>query len=694
MRVGDLEINENEIIFAIGESVVTEFRRDCKTEDIIEEIIQNDFDAESPKTIIKFLEDKLVIEGFGKPVNKEGWGRLKSILGYGRLLGTDGEAKPKKSKLGIKNQGLRTLFRLGDHIIIHSKGFFNVLLWNQGAYGKPKKDSSFKNKKGIKIEVPYRTHEDKDLKIFDINEEKRLYDIIKERLPMIMIKLPTNLNNKILERVEIVFERLGVKLTCSLKIEKNLNVRSKRLKSFIRTLNISSLPINNSENNNIKSFRKRYREVEYFKTILDGEYLDQDIPNYYCVSKKGKDKRYIMIGFSFEIDNKNNIKFNRFGRLFYPIGIQNEFSGNFINISAPFILDSTRTAISNSKFNEWLIENATIMLIDLLRTELIHTFGPKAYDLFLNCKENGNEIFESKINEEFANSCCILNDAYKMNEKITPSKFIKNTGYIPTYEEKSMIFKALDFYTLVADKYETVSRHISDDFIRFILTNLENKIERLAINNVLELMLNDEDRINREEVKGWHVTDNFKRRFENVKTQKQFLNLFYEYQKEIDDHKLEDLLTSKSLLSEKGALSIWDKMFLFRGKPADFIGFDKGNIVHHELVNLPFFKNRIIKKAIGSYNINQEITERYLPSIERDELDEIERRKLLKFIISNIDLINNSCLREIKKYELFLDENNNSVRFNDLIIPDKNIRKAFKDSLNYPHKILLLDNQM
>ena len=455
--------------------------------------------------------------------------------------------------------------------------------------------------------MPYRTHEDKDLKIFDINEEKRLYEIIKERLPMIMIKLPTDLNNKILERVEIVFERLEVKLTCSLKIEKNLNVRSKRLKSFIRTLNISSLPINNSENNNIKPFRKRYREVECFKTILDGEYLDQDIPNYYCVSKKGKDKRYIRIGFSFEIDNKNNIKFNRPGRLFYPIGIQNEFSGNFINISAPFILDSTRTAISNSKFNEWLIENAAIMLIDLLRTELIHTFGPKAYDLFLYSKENGNEIFKSKINEEFANSCCILNDAYKMNEKITPSKFIKNTGYIPTYEEKSMIFKALDFYTLVADKYETVSRHINDDFIRFILTNLENKIERLTINNVLELMLNDEDRINRGAVNGRYVTDNFKRRFENVKTQKQFLNLFYEYQKEIDDHKLEDLLTSKSLLSEKGSLSIWDKMFLFRGKPADFIGFDKGNILHHELVNLPFFKNRIIKKAIGSYNINQEI---------------------------------------------------------------------------------------
>lgn len=691
MRIGDLDIKENDIDFILGESVLTEFIRDSKTEDIIEELIQNDFDAKSPKTVIKFLKDKLIIEGYGKPIEKEGWVRLKAMLGHGRLLGTDVEAKPKKSKLGIKNQGLRTLFRIGDHIIVRSKGLMTILSWRYGALKSPKEDKSFKRRKGIEIEVPYRQMETKDFKIFDENEEKRLYEFIIERLPLILIKLPTDLNSKVLERVEIIFERLGIKLICSLKVKRNNKIKNKKIKSFIRTINISGFPLKNTSDSTFKPFKKRYMEVEYFKTLIDDEYLDQNIPKYFCPSKKGNIQRYIRIGFSFEIDNKFNIKFYQPGRLFYPIGIQEEFTGNFININAPFILNNTRSAITNSKFNDWLIESSASLFIELLQKELLHTFGAKAYDLLLNSEEEDNEIFKSKIIESLKVNNCILNDLYKENEKITPRMFNNNIVHAPMYKKDSLNVKALDFYGLICRRNRTVSRYISDDFIRYMQINMKSRIKILTINNLVEIMANDEDRINNKETKGWHYSKSktHRKRFSNVKTQIKFINLFNTYYDEIDNSTLNRLFLSKSLLPEKGPLSCWDRIFLFNGKVSDFIGFDKSNILHHKIVNLPLFKRSELKRIVRPYNINQEIEKKYLPLIDNEKFDEIEKRKLLKFIINNIDLISKSCINEIKKYRIFLDANNNWVKFYELIIPSKDVKKAFKGTLSFPHKLLL-----
>jgi hypothetical protein len=55
-----------------GKSVLSEFVKSHYYNGFIDELVQNDYDAESPETIIQFLEDRLVSTGFGNPIDADG----------------------------------------------------------------------------------------------------------------------------------------------------------------------------------------------------------------------------------------------------------------------------------------------------------------------------------------------------------------------------------------------------------------------------------------------------------------------------------------------------------------------------------------------------------------------------------------------------------------------------------------------
>lgn len=104
-----------------GESVLSEFVKSHDYASLIDELIQNDYDAESTQSAIELFEDRLVSRGFGNAIDEAGWQRLEMVMGTGK------DTPPKKSHLGIKNQGLRALFLLGNFIIVRSGGYSTVL---------------------------------------------------------------------------------------------------------------------------------------------------------------------------------------------------------------------------------------------------------------------------------------------------------------------------------------------------------------------------------------------------------------------------------------------------------------------------------------------------------------------------------------------------------------------------------------
>ena len=85
-------------------------------DDLIAELVQNDLDQGATRTVISFEQDRLICDGNGRPVDPEGWKRLRKIQGAGDKV------PAKRGKIGIKNHGLKTAFTIGDEIRLLSDG--------------------------------------------------------------------------------------------------------------------------------------------------------------------------------------------------------------------------------------------------------------------------------------------------------------------------------------------------------------------------------------------------------------------------------------------------------------------------------------------------------------------------------------------------------------------------------------------
>ena len=100
-------------------AVVGQFLNQVELADIVVELVQNDLDQGATRTEITFAEDHMLAVGNGRPVTEAGWRRLQRVAG----AGGEKEIQAKKDGIGSKNHGLRTLFLLGDVIVVRSGGF-------------------------------------------------------------------------------------------------------------------------------------------------------------------------------------------------------------------------------------------------------------------------------------------------------------------------------------------------------------------------------------------------------------------------------------------------------------------------------------------------------------------------------------------------------------------------------------------
>ena len=83
-------------------AIVGQFLINVRLEDLIVELVQNELDAGSTATSIRFGPDSLVCEGDGEPIDEDGWARLRKTLGAGH------QVPVKPDGIGTKNHGLRT----------------------------------------------------------------------------------------------------------------------------------------------------------------------------------------------------------------------------------------------------------------------------------------------------------------------------------------------------------------------------------------------------------------------------------------------------------------------------------------------------------------------------------------------------------------------------------------------------------
>ena len=136
-----------------------QFLKGLRADDLIVELIQNDLDANAKRTSISFESDRLVCQGDGEPVERNGWERLSYVMGAGDLV------ESKQFRIGVKNHGLKACFSLGDDIVIRSDGLrMDQTLYMDGLNSHPSPGTSpcpeadeNAPSVGCSVEVPYRT---------------------------------------------------------------------------------------------------------------------------------------------------------------------------------------------------------------------------------------------------------------------------------------------------------------------------------------------------------------------------------------------------------------------------------------------------------------------------------------------------------------------------------------------------------
>ena len=667
-------INENEFKFEIGEDILQEMISGFSYENIFDELIQNDYDAKSPMTIIHFMSDKLVVEGFGVPIDENGWKRLKKILGTGK------DTPPKKSKLGIKNIGLKALFLIGDYILIKSAKRRAILSLDRGT--NLKVDTTFTKEKGVYIEVPYRTKPYKTFQTFDEEKERKLCNRISETLPHSIIKLPLDEGNH-LRKVKIIFDRLGISIDCKVTFNE-LKSRTNSRKVYQRKVEFVSKKVNQQNDEDFKPIKKIFREIEYIERIkISDAHGENRIPDYFN-PRKIKNGISLNIGISIPIESRSRIDKSIPGRLFYPIGLYKRYTGNYFSISAPFNLNDTRDRLNDNDFNEEIIRQAAKTASKLLKIELIPLFGLKAYDVLLECTEK-NELFIETLISEIRDKNVLLNNKYtNVTNHLHEGLFLKNERYLPCSSDKSK--RVLDLYGFIDD-----SKLLSSKINHKVTINLLNHevVKPFTICDIVNLMANDEEVIRTNECIGRHFTKEYEYREElkNVDNQKKYLDAIGNHYKELENKNkdsIKRLKDSKSLLNANGDLSKWD-LYIFDGVESNFKGFDKSSIIHPKLKDLRLFKKH---KILSKYNISSEITERYIPLFSENSSKK-ERERFLHFILDNIDSLKGKTIGKLKNIQIFPDENNKLCTFGELYFLDDEVEDAFGKTLHYPAPILL-----
>ena len=366
--------------YVVTESVAEQFALSHTPTDILRELVQNEYDAEGHQLGVYFGGDKLVITGNGNPIDASGWERLRVMLGTGLVPNSDTYIEPKKSNIGSKNFGLRSLFTVGDAIWVYSGDKWSVLHCRRGSLYPPREMPDLP-RRGVRIEVPYRRSKTGALEPFTPERQSSWVQEISTSLTETLIKLAHPGRSRSLRRVVLTDDDgLDVSWTQQAR-EVHTPARGIRL--------VRRQAVRESAGH-----RESVVDLEYQARVRIPEpHRQKDFPEYFRSSRN-----MVWIGVSLRLD-RGRPDANSAGLVYYPLGAPLAQTGNLVSLNAPFELDNNRANIVSplsSSWNQWLIQESVDLTVRLLTTDWYERFGAGAY-LALQAKEHasGNQLIES-----------------------------------------------------------------------------------------------------------------------------------------------------------------------------------------------------------------------------------------------------------------------------------------------------------
>lgn len=350
-------------------AVVGAFLADADVEDLIVELVQNELDAGSTRTTIRFGDTGLVCEGNGAPIDGLGWDRLTHIVGAG------GAVAAKADGIGAKNHGLRTGFKLGDEILVQSAGrAARLTLFSGGKRhgvdpGVWLEDDDGAPEAGTRVTIAYRdravsVRSAEGLTLSPLSEAERaaLYKSAAELSSRLLAAVPVSQGSYEIHLIWREASPYVVKMECG----------PARLSGWPGVIRRTG------------------------ETAGSGiEYVRQELGCRFTVSLPSGDRgnypRLFMSAegltgeLGIELDEKGRLQPGA-GKLRYPIAYPDSqghaYSGYGFHISAAFVSDTPRHGLSShNKRNEYLLKAARTAAVGLFRDRLVPRYGPDAYRL-------------------------------------------------------------------------------------------------------------------------------------------------------------------------------------------------------------------------------------------------------------------------------------------------------------------------
>lgn len=352
----------------IGASIVEQFVAGHDASDVLRELVQNEFDAGGDRLVVTFGEDSLDVMGNGRGITQDGWKRLSVIVGIGRVVGEDAAERiaPKINGIGSKNFGLRSLFIFGDEIYVRSRGHAAVLDLPTLETGRVR-DPAWWGGTGVRLKVPYRRCKFEKLEPFTVEEEKRVFETMAGGMLPTLVKLALGGRSPGLRELLLRSVRNGRTLSWRQKAEA-VRCRMRGVSALRRTGRLTDQSDNSASNS------RRFEELEFTRAVsLPAEYASVSYPNYY--RKAGAKVR---IGVSLPIARRR-IDHSRTGNFYYPLLTPDSRTGCTASVSAPFDLDSNRSSLLDNSWNRWLIDQAAMLTVDLLKEDWFGRFGADSF---------------------------------------------------------------------------------------------------------------------------------------------------------------------------------------------------------------------------------------------------------------------------------------------------------------------------
>lgn len=356
-------------------------------DDLLVELIVNDLDAGATRTSIEFYPDKLICAGNGRPVDEDGWKRLRLLRGAGR------KAPAKKGLFGIKNHGLKACFIIGNEIVVRSSGkqILQTLFANghdQPAYPgvrRPPIDDAGAPEVGTQIEVSYRHQSFRapDGEPFEFAAASNAV------LELVFLEAVRDLPRRLLGIVRpMVVEAYELQLRHHCLGEATLRFKcgrwtlEKGLLRFGRSCEVTATPGLATESTYERSVAKSVRlgsETAHATFFSASSYRRRD--GKLLLGKEG-----LVLEVSWPVSDKGKPLFRQ-GKLRYPVSYYGDGSGACsgfgFEFSAPFRSDAERHELgSQSKaWNEGLLASCDELAAVTLAQILVPQHGPDVLKL-------------------------------------------------------------------------------------------------------------------------------------------------------------------------------------------------------------------------------------------------------------------------------------------------------------------------